>query len=166
MNAVSILWYRPRDVLLYSCEAYRIWMVSSQRESVARSYAEMPLATHIGIVLYALLMAIYPDFRALGRGEVFIILLFGAVIAHNLIKPSWGTAAEIYARYRPTSYPREVFVSGLPVVFLLVSLVFARDHPALILCAIAAHWLIVGTVFYALMERRRLPDQQGTPSLP
>lgn len=166
MSIRRVLWNQPRDVFLYSCEAYRQWMVASQRSSLAETYAEMPLASYVGFVSFALLSAAYPDAGHRGPIDVLVVVFVAACATHIYVKKRWGLAAQVYARYRPIPYVRDVVVSGSMVVLFVFMLALTRDSPILTLCAVAAHWLIVGTVFYAFMERRRLSEQEGTPSLP
>jgi hypothetical protein len=164
MNIKAILWTQPRDVLLYSCEAYRTWMIESKRSSLAETYAEFPLATYVGFILFALITTVYPNAGHLGRLNLAFVFLLALCVTHAYLKRNWGLAATVFARYRPIPYVRDVIVNSFMVMLFVVMFVLTRDSPVLIVCAVLAHWITVGTVFYALMERRRLPDQPGEPS--
>nr|WP_157503882.1 hypothetical protein [Luteibacter rhizovicinus] len=162
MNLRTILWSQPRDVFLYSCEAYRIWMVESQRSSLADTVAEYPLAGYAGFVLFSLVTVVYPDARHLNHLAIASVFIFAGVATHIYLKQRWGLASVVFARYRRIPYFKSVIVDAIMVLMLVLMLAATSGSPMLTLCVVVVHWLMVGTVFYALLERRRMPDQQET----
>ncbi|WP_213947043.1 hypothetical protein [Luteibacter sp. dw_328] len=117
----------------------------------------------MAFVFFSLICVVFPDARHLGRLEIASLCVVAAVATHFYLKQRWELAAAVFARYRRIPYFRSVIVYTVMVLMQVLMLASASDSPILTLCAIAAHWLILSTVFYALMERRRLPDQQETP---
>jgi hypothetical protein len=162
MNIPPVLWARQREVFLYDCEAYRVWMVRSGRESQARSYAEFPVAIYISIVMCGIVLALGDLASHFDWLAWLILFLLAAAMAHVFLRSRWEEAGAVYAKYLPVPYWLHTIVAGSIVVTLFMSLAVFTLYPLLTPVILAVHWLVIGTFYHALLSRRRITTAAGS----